>query len=46
MSYLTKDEQINLYGNQMAACQCYVARKAGPSGDHGSGLEQASGSDQ
>ena len=47
MSYLTKDGQINLYGSQMATRQCYqVARKVGPSGDHGSSPEQASGSDQ
>lgn len=35
VSYLTEEEQINLYGSQLAAHQCYqVAREAGSNSDN------------
>ncbi|RVW68366.1 Transposon Ty3-I Gag-Pol polyprotein [Vitis vinifera] len=34
VSFLTEDGQIDLYGSQLAACQCYqIAREVGPSKD-------------
>ena len=34
VSFLIEDGQIDLYGSQLAACQCYqIAREAGPSKD-------------
>ena len=47
VSFLTKDEQIDLYGNQLAARQCYqIAWEVGPSNDHDSLPEQANAPDQ
>ena len=47
VSYLTKDEQIDLYGSQLAARQCYqIAREAGSSGDCKPSPEQANAPDQ
>ena len=47
MSYLTEDGQINLYGSQLPARQCYhVAWEAESSSDHKSPLERVSVADQ
>ncbi|XP_034695623.1 uncharacterized protein LOC117921773 [Vitis riparia] len=47
VSYLTEDGQINLYGSQLPAQQCYeVAGEAGSSSDHESPLKCASVADQ
>lgn len=35
VSFITQDGQIDLYGSQLAARQCYqIAREAGPSSDY------------
>lgn len=35
VSYLTEDEQINLYGSQLATRECYqVAREVGSNNDN------------
>ena len=47
VSYLIEDEQINLYGSQLAVRQCYqVAREAGSSSDNESSTKPADSADQ
>lgn len=47
VSYLTEDGKIDLYGNQLAAQQCYpVAREAGSDSDNKPPLELAVTADQ
>nr|CAN80938.1 hypothetical protein VITISV_035835 [Vitis vinifera] len=47
VSFLTKDGQIDLYGSQLAARQCYqIAREAGTSQEDASLLESSLASDQ
>ncbi|XP_034680244.1 uncharacterized protein LOC117910270 [Vitis riparia] len=47
VSFITRDGQINLYGNQLAARQCYqISREAGPSTDCEHSFKGATASDQ
>ncbi|XP_034677766.1 uncharacterized protein LOC117908251 [Vitis riparia] len=47
VSFITQDGQINLYGSQLAAQQCYqIAHEAGPSADREHSPKEASASDQ
>ena len=47
VSFITQDGQIDLYGSQLAARQCYqIAREAGPSVDHEHSPKKANASDQ
>ncbi|XP_034708929.1 uncharacterized protein LOC117931981 [Vitis riparia] len=47
VSFITQDGQINLYGSQLAARQCYqIAREAGPSADREHPSKDANTSDQ
>ncbi|KAL6325980.1 hypothetical protein AAG906_038472 [Vitis piasezkii] len=47
VSFITQDGQIDLYGSQLAARQCYqIAREAGPSADREHSPKEANASDQ
>lgn len=47
VNYLTEDGQIDLYGSQLAARECYqVAREAGFSSNHEPPPERTSVADQ
>ena len=47
VSFITQEGQINLYGSQLAARQCYqIAREAGPNVDRKHSSKEASASDQ
>ena len=47
VSFITQDGQIDLYGSQVTARQCYqIARKAGPNSDHEHSPKEANASDQ
>lgn len=47
VSFITQDGQINLYGSQLAARQCYqIAREAGPSNDHKHSSKETNSVDQ
>ena len=47
VSFLTKDGQVDLYGSQLAACQCYqIAREAGTSQEDEPLPESSHASDQ
>ena len=47
VNVITQDGQIDLYGSQLAARQCYqIAREAGPSADHEHSPKEANASDQ
>ncbi|WJZ86091.1 hypothetical protein VitviT2T_005585 [Vitis vinifera] len=47
VSFITQDGQIDLYGSQLTARQCYqIAREAGPSADREHSPKEANASDQ
>ena len=47
VSFITQDGQIDLYGSQLNARQCYqIAREAGPSADREHSPKEANASDQ
>lgn len=47
ISFITLDGQIDLYGSQLAAQQCYqVAREVGPNADHEHSPKEANSPDQ
>ena len=47
VNFITQDGQIDLYGSQLAARQCYqIAREAGPSADRKHSPKEANSSDQ